>query len=79
MPTIFLKLWENEEGTILRILTVPFSDKKFPGAPGVNTGDILGQIVDEPYQVYMCGVKQIFLGLQGPKREIFCSQIADGP
>ena len=44
VPRIFLKLWENEEETISRIVTEPF----FPGAPGVKTGDFLGQIVDEP-------------------------------
>ena len=49
VPTIFLKLWESEEETILRIVTEPFFAKKnFPWAPGVKTGDFLGQIVDEP-------------------------------
>ena len=39
----------NEEETISRIVTEPFFRKKnFPGAPGVKTGDFLGQIVDEP-------------------------------
>ena len=35
--------------TILRIVTEPFFRKKnFPWAPGVKTGDFLGQIVDKP-------------------------------
>ena len=49
LPRIFLKLWENDEETILRTVTEPFFLKIFfPGAPGVKTGDFLGQIVDEP-------------------------------
>ena len=40
VPTIFLKIWENEEETILRIVTELFFRKKnFPWAPGVKTGD----------------------------------------
>ena len=66
VPRIFLKLWENEEETISRIVTEPFFRKIFPGAPGVKRG-IFGSdcrwtfITREPfheffsYQVYMCG------------------------
>ena len=51
VPTIFLKLWENGEETILSIVTEPFFRKKnFPWAPGVKTGGFLGQIVDEPFR-----------------------------
>ena len=36
--TILIKLSEEEESIILRILTEPFSERNFFGAPGVKTG-----------------------------------------
>ena len=39
VPTIFLKLWENEEETISRIVTEPFFAKKLSlGSRGQNGG-----------------------------------------
>jgi hypothetical protein len=67
VPTIFLKLWENEEETILRIVTEPFFRKKtFPGLQGSKRGIFWFScrwtfITRKPfrelfsYQVYMCG------------------------